>query len=73
MFAINEELPTLPEDIYVISKLVNEATAKSFQRSGGKHICGLGINKMIEPYEYANTFPTFIKNPDPTEINIFSY
>ena len=50
MFAINEELPTLPEDIYVISKLVNEATAKSFQRSGSKHICGLEINKMIEPY-----------------------
>ena len=29
---IDEEHPTIPEDSYAMSKVVNEATAKSFQR-----------------------------------------
>ena len=37
---IDEDHPTLPEDSYAMSKVVNEATAKSFQRRSGFDIYG---------------------------------
>ena len=38
---IDEEHPTIPEDSYAMSKVVNEATAQSFQRRAGIDIYGL--------------------------------
>lgn len=70
---IDEEHPTIPEDSYAMSKVVNEATAKSFQRRSGIDIYGLRINNVIEPHEYAEIFPKFLKNPDLRRRNIFSY
>jgi nucleoside-diphosphate-sugar epimerase len=70
---IDEEHPTVPEDSYAMSKVVNEATAKSFQRRSGIDIYGLRINNVIEPHEYAEKFPAFLKDPDLRRRNIFSY
>ena len=56
---IDEEHPTIPEDSYAMSKVVNEATAKSFQRRSGIDIYGLRINNVIEPHEYIENFPKF--------------
>ena len=70
---IDEEHPTIPGDSYAMSKVVNEATAKSFQRRSGIDIYGLRINNVIEPHEYAEIFPKFLKNPDLRRRNIFSY
>ena len=70
---IDEEHPTVPADSYAMSKVVNEATAKSFQRRSGIDIYGLRINNVIEPHEYAEIFPKFLKNPDLRRRNIFSY
>lgn len=70
---IDEEHPTIPEDSYAMSKVVNEATAKSFQRRSGIDIYGLRINNVIEPHEYEEIFPKFLKNPDLRRRNIFSY
>ncbi|MDC0861600.1 NAD(P)-dependent oxidoreductase [Alphaproteobacteria bacterium] len=70
---IDEEHPTIPEDSYAMSKVVNEATAKSFQRRSGIDIYGLRINNVIEPHEYAEIFPRFLKDPDLRRRNIFSY
>jgi nucleoside-diphosphate-sugar epimerase len=61
---IDEEHPTIPEDSYAMSKVVNEATAKSFQRRSGIDIYGLRINNVIEPHEYAEIFPKFLEDPD---------
>ena len=44
---IDEEHPTIPEDSYAMSKVVNEATAQSFQRRTGIDIYGLRINNVI--------------------------
>ncbi|MEK9880289.1 MAG: NAD(P)-dependent oxidoreductase, partial [Paracoccaceae bacterium] len=41
---IDEDHPTVPEDSYAMSKVVNEATAKSFQKRTGFDIYGLRIN-----------------------------
>ena len=70
---IDEEHPTIPEDSYAMSKVVNEATARSFQRRSGADIYGLRINNVIEPHEYAQNFPAYIEQPDLRRRNIFAY
>lgn len=70
---IDEHHPTIPQDSYAMSKVVNEATAKSFQRRSGIDIYGLRINNVIEPHEYKEKFPAYMENPDLRRRNIFSY
>lgn len=70
---IDEHHPTIPQDSYAMSKVVNEATAKSFQRRSGIDIYGLRINNVIEPHEYKEKFPAYMENPDIRRRNIFSY
>ena len=70
---IDEEHPVVPEDSYAMSKVVNEVTARSFQRRSGFDIYGLRINNVIEPHEYKRDFPGYIANPDTRRRNIFAY
>lgn len=70
---IDEDHPTVPQDSYAMSKVVNEATAKSFQARSGIDIYGLRINNVIEPHEYALNFPSYIENPEVRLRNIFAY
>ncbi len=70
---VDEAHPTEPEDSYAMSKVVNEATARSFQRRSGADIYGLRINNVIEPHEYATMFPGFIDAPEKRRRNIFAY
>ncbi|WP_028671895.1 NAD-dependent epimerase/dehydratase family protein [Saccharospirillum impatiens] len=70
---IDEEHPTVPEDSYAMSKVVNEATARSFQARTGIDIYGLRINNVIEPHEYKTNFPAFMTDPALRRRNIFAY
>ncbi len=70
---VDEDHPTVPEDSYAMSKVVNEATARSFQRRSGFDIYGLRINNVIEPHEYAEMFPAFVEDPALRRRNIFAY
>lgn len=70
---IDEEHPTVPEDSYAMSKVVNEATARSFQRRTGFDIYGLRINNVIEPHEYVEKFPAFMEDASLRRRNIFAY
>lgn len=70
---VDEDHPTVPEDSYAMSKVCNEATARSFQARSGADIYGLRINNVIEPHEYAEIFPGFIHDPDKRRRNIFAY
>jgi nucleoside-diphosphate-sugar epimerase len=70
---VDEEHPTVPEDSYAMSKVVNEVTARSFQARSGIDIYGLRINNVIEPHEYAAKFPAFIEDPALRRRNIFAY
>ncbi|QDC10348.1 NAD(P)-dependent oxidoreductase [Oceanicola sp. D3] len=70
---VDEAHPTEPEDSYAMSKVVNEATARSFQRRSGADIYGLRINNVIEPHEYAEMFPGFINAPEKRLRNFFAY
>ena len=70
---VDEEHPTIPQDSYAMSKVVNEVTARSFQARSGIDIYGLRINNVVEPHEYAENFPAFMKNPALRRRNIFAY
>jgi len=70
---VDEEHPTIPHDSYAMSKVVNEATARSFQARSGIDMYGLRINNVIEPHEYETKFPAFVANPALRRRNIFAY
>ncbi len=70
---VDEEHPTVPQDSYAMSKVVNEVTAKSFQARTGADIYGFRINNVIEPHEYTQNFPAFIEDPAKRRRNIFAY
>lgn len=70
---VDEEHPVVPEDSYAMSKVVNEATARSFQRRSGFDIYGIRINNVISPGQYADDFPVWLANPDMRRRNIFAY
>ncbi|MBS1303123.1 NAD(P)-dependent oxidoreductase [Loktanella sp. SALINAS62] len=70
---IDEEHPTVPQDSYAMSKVVNEVTARSFQARTGADIYGLRINNVIEPHEYEQMFPAFMDDPALRRRNIFAY
>ena len=70
---VDEDHPTVPQDSYAMSKVVNEACARSFQARSGFDIYGLRINNVIEPHEYAENFPGYIAHPERRRRNIFAY
>jgi len=70
---VDEDHPTVPHDSYAMSKVCNEATARSFQARTGADIYGLRINNVIEPDEYAEMFPVFMDDPSLRRRNIFAY
>ena len=70
---VDEEHPMVPHDSYGMSKVVNEATARSFQARSGIDLYGLRINNVIEPHEYETKFPGFVADPGLRRRNIFAY
>ena len=70
---VDEAHPTVPQDSYAMSKVVNEATARAFQQRSGFDIYGLRINNVIEPDEYKKNFPAYFANPAQRRRNIFAY
>ncbi|CAA9380235.1 MAG: UDP-glucose 4-epimerase [uncultured Nocardioides sp.] len=70
---VDEDHPTVPEDSYAMSKVANEVTARSFGARTGADIYGLRINNVIEPHEYAETFPAYLQDPALRRRNLFAY
>jgi nucleoside-diphosphate-sugar epimerase len=70
---VDEGHPTVPEDAYAMSKVAGEVTARSFQARTGSDVYGLRINNVIEPHEYAETFPAFLADPSLRRRNLFAY
>jgi nucleoside-diphosphate-sugar epimerase len=70
---LDEEYDMDPMDSYGLSKVVNEKTARSFQRRSGVDIYALRIGNVIEPHEYAELFPHYFKHPEVRRRNAFCY
>jgi nucleoside-diphosphate-sugar epimerase len=69
---LEEAYDTNPMDSYGLSKVVNEDTARAFQRRSGADIYALRIGNVIEPDEY-DLFPAFFENPEVRRRNAFCY
>jgi len=70
---LEEDYDVDPMDSYGLSKVVNEKTARSFQRRSGVDIYALRIGNVIEPHEYAELFPHYFKTPEVRRRNAFCY
>lgn len=70
---LQEDYDVDPMDSYGLSKVLNEKTARSFQRRSGFDIYALRIGNVIEPHEYAELFPNYFKNPEVRRRNAFCY
>ena len=70
---LEEDYDVDPMDSYGLSKVVNEKTARSFQRRSGFDIYALRIGNVIEPHEYTELFPYYFTNPEVRRRNAFCY
>ncbi|MFN8344382.1 MAG: NAD(P)-dependent oxidoreductase [Spirosomataceae bacterium] len=70
---LEEDYDVDPMDSYGLSKVVNEKTARSFQRRSGVDIYALRIGNVVEPHEYAELFPYYFKHPEVRRRNAFCY
>ncbi len=70
---LDEEYDVNPMDSYGLSKVVNEQTARSFQRRSGVDIYALRIGNVIEPHEYTELFPYYFRHPEVRRRNAFCY
>jgi nucleoside-diphosphate-sugar epimerase len=70
---LEEDYDVDPMDSYGLSKVVNEKTARAFQRRSGVDIYALRIGNVIEPHEYRELFPYYFKHPEVRRRNAFCY
>jgi len=70
---LEEDYDVDPMDSYGLSKVVNEKTARSFQRRSGFDIYALRIGNVIEPHEYQELFPHYFEHPEVRRRNAFCY
>ena len=70
---LEEDYDVDPMDSYGLSKVVNEKTARSFQRRSGFDIYALRIGNVIEPHEYTELFPHYFIHPEVRRRNAFCY
>jgi nucleoside-diphosphate-sugar epimerase len=70
---LEEDYDIDPMDSYGLSKVVNEKTARAFQRRSGFDIYALRIGNVIEPHEYAELFPHYFEHPEVRRRNAFCY
>jgi nucleoside-diphosphate-sugar epimerase len=70
---LEEDYDVDPMDSYGLSKVVNEKTARAFQRRSGFDVYALRIGNVIEPHEYTELFPHYFKNPEVRRRNAFCY
>ena len=70
---LEEDYDVDPMDSYGLSKVLNEVTARSFQRRSGFDIYALRIGNVVEPHEYAELFPRYFAHPEVRRRNAFCY
>ena len=69
---LDEDYDVNPMDSYGLSKVLNEQTARAFQRRSGADIYALRISNVMEPQDYER-FPDFLKDPGQRRRNFFGY
>ncbi len=70
---LEEDYDIDPMDSYGLSKVVNEKTARTFQRRSGYDIYALRIGNVVEPHEYETLFPHYFEHPEVRRRSAFNY
>lgn len=69
-FPLDERYDVNPMDVYGLSKVVNEKTARAFQRRSGADIYALRISNVLEPADYQR-FPEILRDTDQRRRDLF--
>ncbi|MGQ7847280.1 NAD-dependent epimerase/dehydratase family protein [Granulosicoccus sp. 3-233] len=69
---LDEDYDVNPMDSYGLSKVLNEQTARAFQRRSGADIYALRISNVMEPHDYAR-FADFLQDPGQRRRSFFGY
>lgn len=69
---LDEEHPLLSEDVYGLSKIINEVTAESFHRRTGMQVISFRLGNILEPDDYARVKASF-ERPEERLLNLWSY
>lgn len=69
---LDEEHPLLSEDVYGLSKMVNEMTAESFHRRTGMQVISFRLGNILEPEDFARVKASFSR-PEERLLNLWSY
>jgi nucleoside-diphosphate-sugar epimerase len=72
-FPIDEETDTNPMDVYALSKICMESTARSFANRFKVDIYALRIGAVIAPEEHARSFHRYVNEPDRWKVHGWSY
>ncbi|KAI5452716.1 hypothetical protein NCC49_000465 [Naganishia albida] len=74
VFPLEEDYDVNPMDTYALTKIIGEKTARAFaNRFQGTDIYAFRVGNVIEPHEYAQNFPEYLKDPSCRKRNAFSY
>ena len=69
-FPLDEGYDVNPMDAYGLSKVVNEKTARAFQRRSGADIYALRISNVLEPTDYQR-FPEILRDTNQRRRDLF--
>lgn len=69
-FPLDESYDVNPMDAYGLSKVVNEKTARAFQRRSGADIYALRISNVLEPTDYQR-FSEILRDTDQRRRDLF--
>ncbi|KAL0933978.1 udp-glucose 4-epimerase [Colletotrichum truncatum] len=72
-FPIDEAIDCNPTDPYALSKLVGETVARSFASRFDIDIYCLRIGAVIEPEKYAESFSSYVGQPESWDVHGWSY
>ncbi|KNB20119.1 UDP-glucose 4-epimerase [Fusarium oxysporum f. sp. lycopersici 4287] len=72
-FPVDENLDVNPTDVYALSKLCAERTARSFASRFGVDIYAFRIGAVIAPDEYQKMFHGYVNEPEKWKVHGWSY
>ncbi|WYZ43664.1 hypothetical protein EsH8_VII_000100 [Colletotrichum jinshuiense] len=72
-FPMDETTDCNPTDPYALSKLVGETVARSFADRFGVDIYCLRIGAVVEPNKYADSFVSYVEQPESWDVHGWSY
>ncbi|KAB8072479.1 NAD(P)-binding protein [Aspergillus leporis] len=72
-FPVDEEVDANPMDVYALSKVCGERTARSFARRFGNDIYVMRLGAVITPDEFQGRFEGYVERPEEYKVHGWAY